>query len=43
MVETIPLLLGALLVGALHMSAPDHWVTLCLLGKVARWSGAGCY
>jgi len=20
------------------MSAPDHWVTLCLLSKVARWS-----
>ena len=20
------------------MSAPDHWVTLCLLGKVAGWS-----
>ena len=38
MVEATPLLLGALLVGALHMSAPDHWVTLCLLGKVAKWS-----
>jgi hypothetical protein len=20
------------------MSAPDHWVTLCLLGKVAKWT-----
>ncbi|MGD0395334.1 MAG: hypothetical protein ABSB26_00295 [Nitrososphaerales archaeon] len=38
MVQATPLLLGALLVGALHMSAPDHWVTLCLLGKVARWT-----
>ena len=38
MVQATPLLLGALLVGALHMSAPDHWVTLCLLGKVARWA-----
>ena len=38
MVQATPLLLGALLVGALHMSAPDHWVTLCLLGKVAKWS-----
>lgn len=38
MVQATPLLLGALLVGALHMSAPDHWVTLCLLGKVAEWS-----
>jgi hypothetical protein len=38
MVQATPLLLGALLVGSLHMSAPDHWVTLCLLGKVAGWS-----
>jgi hypothetical protein len=38
MVQATPLLLGALLVGALHMSAPDHWVTLCLLGKVAKWT-----
>ncbi|MGD1055603.1 MAG: hypothetical protein ABR867_05945, partial [Nitrososphaerales archaeon] len=36
--QATPLLLGALLVGALHMSAPDHWVTLCLLGKVAKWT-----
>lgn len=36
--QTVTLLLGAVLVGVLHMSAPDHWVTLCLLGKVARWS-----
>jgi nickel/cobalt exporter len=38
MVQATPLLLGALLVGALHMSATDHWVTLCLLSKVAKWS-----
>ena len=38
MVQATPLLLGAVLVGALHMSAPDHWVTLCLLGRVAKWS-----
>jgi nickel/cobalt exporter len=38
MVQATPLLLGALLVGAFHMSAPDHWVTLCLLGKVAKWT-----
>jgi nickel/cobalt exporter len=40
MVQATPLLLGALLVGALHMSAPDHWVTLCILSKVAKWSRA---
>jgi hypothetical protein len=38
MVQATPLLLGALLVGALHMSAPDDWVTLYLLGKVAKWT-----
>jgi len=38
MLGTSPLILGAVLVGAIHMSAPDHWVTLSLLGKVAEWS-----
>jgi hypothetical protein len=38
MTNPIPLLVGAALVGVLHMSAPDHWVTICLLGKVANWS-----
>lgn len=32
------LLIGAALVGGLHMSAPDHWVTLCLLGQSSKWS-----
>ncbi len=38
MVQTTPLLIGAAVVGALHMSAPDHWLTLCLLSKMAKWS-----
>jgi hypothetical protein len=38
MTAVAPLLAAAALVGVLHMSAPDHWVTLCLLGKNARWS-----
>lgn len=31
------LLLAAATVGILHMSAPDHWATLLMLGKVERW------
>jgi nickel/cobalt exporter len=38
LVQTLPLLAGALLVGVVHMSAPDHWVTLCILGRVSNWS-----
>ena len=34
----IPLVVGAVLVGIVHMSAPDHWVTLCLLSRKAGWS-----
>jgi len=32
-----PLLLAAALVGILHMSAPDHWATLIILGRVSKW------
>lgn len=38
MVLFLPLLAGAALVGLLHMSAPDHWVTLCILGQKESWS-----
>jgi len=38
MISLGALLLAAALVGALHMSAPDHWVTLILLGRAANWS-----
>ncbi len=38
MVDVLPLLAAAALVGVLHMSAPDHWVTLCVLGQRASWS-----
>lgn len=37
MIAILPLLAAAALVGILHMSAPDHWVTLCILGRVAGW------
>jgi len=38
MTDFIPLLVGAAFVGILHMSAPDHWVTICLLSKMSGWS-----
>ena len=38
MTDLTPLLIGAALVGVLHMSAPDHWVTLCILGRESCWS-----
>ncbi|MGI0086328.1 MAG: hypothetical protein ACREBQ_14720, partial [Nitrososphaerales archaeon] len=37
MIAILPLLAAAAVVGILHMSAPDHWVTLCILGSVAGW------
>jgi nickel/cobalt exporter len=38
MTDIVPLLVGAALVGVLHMSAPDHWVTLCILSRASGWS-----
>ncbi len=38
MTQALPLLAAAALVGILHMSAPDHWVTLCILGQKSTWS-----
>src|SRR5271169_1436586 len=38
MTDLTPLLIGAALVGVLHMSAPDHWVTLCVLGQKLGWT-----
>jgi len=34
----LPLLLAAALVGILHMSAPDHWATLAMIGHRAGWT-----
>jgi len=39
MIDLWALLVGAALVGVLHMSAPDHWVTLCMLGQSSKWTG----
>ncbi len=38
MTDILPLLIGAALIGAVHMSAPDHWVTLCMLSREAGWN-----
>jgi hypothetical protein len=38
MINLLALLIGAAVVGILHMSAPDHWVTLCMLGKSSKWT-----
>ena len=38
MTDLVPLLIGAALVGVLHMSAPDHWVTLCILSRASGWN-----
>ena len=31
-------IIGAALVGILHMSAPDHWLTLCVLARNKQWA-----
>ncbi len=38
MLSTIPLLVVAATVGILHMSAPDHWITLLILGGTSKWT-----
>lgn len=38
MTQALPLLVAAALVGILHMSAPDHWVTLSILAQRSAWS-----
>ena len=38
MIDLIPLIVGTVLVAVIHMSAPDHWVTLCCLGKASGWN-----
>ncbi len=38
MINLIPYVIGAGVIGVLHMSAPDHWATLCVLAKNKQWS-----
>ncbi len=34
----LALLSAAAVIGILHMSAPDHWATLVMLGRASKWS-----
>lgn len=36
--DVLPLLIAAAVVGIIHMSAPDHWMTICILGRTSKWS-----
>ena len=36
--DVLPLLIGAATVAILHMSAPDHWATLCFLSQSSGWN-----
>lgn len=38
MINSLTYIIGAAVVGILHMSAPDHWLTLCLLAKNKKWT-----
>lgn len=38
MISLLPYVIGATVVGILHMSAPDHWVTLCVLARNKQWA-----
>jgi nickel/cobalt exporter len=38
MIDATPLFVTAAVVGTIHMSAPDHWATLAVLGKTGRWT-----
>lgn len=40
MPSTYLLLVSAAIVGIVHMSAPDHWVTLTVLSQNLKWSKA---
>ena len=38
MVNLFAYIIGAAIVGILHMSAPDHWLTLCVLARNKKWA-----
>ena len=38
MVNLFAYIIGAAVVGILHMSAPDHWLTLCVLARNKKWA-----
>ena len=38
LINSLTYMIGAAVVGILHMSAPDHWLTLCVLAKNKQWA-----
>ncbi|MDE1819117.1 MAG: hypothetical protein KGI19_11005 [Thaumarchaeota archaeon] len=38
MTNLLAYVIGAAIVGILHMSAPDHWLTLCVLARNKQWA-----
>lgn len=38
MINILTYMIGAAVVGILHMSAPDHWITLCVLARNKQWA-----
>ncbi len=38
MLNLVPLVVGAGTAGIVHMAAPDHWVTLSVLGRSRGWT-----
>jgi hypothetical protein len=38
MANLLAYVIGAAVVGMLHMSAPDHWLTLCVLARNKKWT-----
>lgn len=37
MINPLTYIIGSSVVGILHMAAPDHWLTLCMLAKNQKW------
>ncbi|MDE1814412.1 MAG: hypothetical protein KGI05_07090 [Thaumarchaeota archaeon] len=37
MINPLTYIIGSAVVGILHMAAPDHWLTLCMLAKNQKW------
>jgi cadmium resistance protein CadD (predicted permease) len=38
MINPIAYIIGASIVGILHMAAPDHWLTLCVFARNKQWA-----
>lgn len=38
MINLLTYIIGAAIVGIIHMAAPDHWLTLCMLARNQKWT-----